>query len=374
MTADVQIPGASRAILLDSPRENTASTPAAPPLTLVPDSEQQDETSNEPATVEALPNNQDTEPMEAVTPNADSDEDDEESPAEPEPESEMPPEPDEPEYIPEPDPPEFKGVEWVGYLFGASILFSVIGQVLFWGSFFTSVAATQFPGMSSAVPWGVAVALGGLLEAGMVVFSDLGMKRRAVQSRWVPWFLVGIAIAVFCIGINVAHWWHSDPTAAITFGAVGAMGFVAHLAKGLTKSEQHIRDRHEVQQRNQRQQELYEQKLDAWRAAQEQEQRRRHEREMARIKGSAPRQRDSAGRGAAKPAGASKRSKRGGTRKGPPRLGRDEALRWASQNGTPGQRPEPTVVRRHFQERGYAVPDLRTIRRWFAESPAESAS
>ena len=191
-------------------------------------------------------------------------------------------EPIEPEPMAYPAPPRFVGVEWVNTLFGASIAFSAIGQVLFWGSFFSGIANTAFPDCPPSLPWFVSLALGGVFEAGMVVFADLGMSSRDGKSKaWLGWFLVGVAIAVVCVTINVTHWWSTDFTAALTFGGVGVLGFVAHLAKGLKKSQQHIVACRAVQEENDRRWAAFDAERQRHHEAIEREKQRRHERQMA---------------------------------------------------------------------------------------------
>lgn len=187
--------------------------------------------------------------------------------------------PAEPDQLPLPDKPSFVGADLVDKLFYASIAFSALGQIMFWGDFFETFAASAFPSVSAMVPWLIALFLGGVMEAGMVVFSDLGFDRRDGRSyAWMPWFVVGIAIAGGCIGINVGHWWENDPTAAITFGAVGAIGFIAHLAKGLNKSSAYIAQLRVIEAENQRRLEQYQQQQQRYEA--ELERQREHQRQL----------------------------------------------------------------------------------------------
>lgn len=196
--------------------------------------------------------------------------------------------PQEPQQLPLPEKPEFTGAGLVDKLFYASIAFSAIGQIMFWGTFFETFAESAFPGLGSTVPWVIALALGGVMEAGMVVFSDLGFDRRDGDSRaWVSWFTVGVAIACGCIGINVAHWWGDDPTAAVTFGAVGAIGFIAHLAKGLNKSQRWIDDRRAAEAENQRRQEQFEAQQRRYEETLEREREHRRRLELQQAAGNA---------------------------------------------------------------------------------------
>lgn len=267
--------------------------------------------------------------------------------------------PQEPTPTPLPDKPRFVGADMVDMLFYASIAFSAIGQIMFWGSFFQVFAANAFPAMSTTIPWVVALVLGGVMEAGMIVFTDLGFDRRDGKSTaWISWFLVGVAIAGGCIAINVGHWWGDDPTAAITFGAVGAIGFTAHLAKGLNKSQEYIDERRAIDHENQRRREHYEQQQRRHEAAieREREHRRRLELQHAPTTSSAT---SATTTPPSKPATKDKSStpKRKAA-SGKPQLDRETAVTWARANGAGAQR-----TRQHFQDT-YQVPSGKTIQRW----------
>ncbi len=298
----------------------------------------------------------------------------------PEPNKELPSEPTlepprQPEQLQSPDKPRFAGADLVNTLFYGSIAFSAIGQIMFWGTFFQTFAANAFPGLSAAVPWVIALVLGGVMEAGMVVFSDLGFARRDGRSKaWLPWFLVGVAIACGCIGINVAHWWSDDPTAAITFGAVGAIGFVAHLAQGLNKSQEFINKRTEIEGENRRRWEHYQEQQRRYDDAIEREREHRRRLELSQASARAPATPSTNSEASAKPVTKSttKRTVQKATsQKGPRKatLADAQKLLRVEENRARIERAEHTVAElgRLLNDEHLDAPHRNTLSKWLPQ-------
>lgn len=350
------------------------------------------------ATVDALPNDQDTDTIPAVE-------------AKPEPAVHPPeetpkpgfdlsttalvdnPEPVAPTTQPEPAAPDLFGArEWPTRIAViATTAFSAVGQVLFFGPFFAGIFAESgmAPPGPNIVGWLLAVFIGGALEWSMIVFADHGIRNRDGQSKgWRLPFGVGVAIALMTMAINVGHWYSYSMSAAVMFAAVGATGFAVHASEGLFRVAAVNRERDRVRAENARLQRVYEQELAEWRQAGERQRQREHELNMAKVSAAAayapakkkeepkPAQDDAdqvdeqpsepePQRPAAKPS----TSKKNGKKKLTPEIAR----KWADANGAPGSRPEPSVVIKHFESQGYEVPSPRSVRRWFEDYDKQQA-
>lgn len=239
-----------------------------------------------------------------------------------------------------PKPPDKPGAEHfrmeralnIGYWMSVAV--GAIGQIVSFGG----MIAPNMPADMAWTAYLAAAMLAAFAEITMVGCGTAALKRRFNEGAWKALASIACLVCLYATALNAIHWYPVDPGMAIMFAGGSFLGFTAHFIAEHTAASD------------------YEKALARYREATKIRQpgNEKHvETRPARKRSSAPKPattKPAAGKAATKP----KRTPR------KPELARDEAVRWAQDNGRPG----PSAVIRHFAEQGYATPALATMRRW----------
>src|SRR5699024_10785649 len=223
-----------------------------------------------------------------------------------------------------------------------TVVMAATGQVLFWQDFFGGGTGALL----------AAVAIAAAFEVIMIGATDRALSHKAGGSRW--WrllFPMGATAAIVAAGVQLLHW---DATMGIPFAAAALIGWAAHATSGWITAQHYRQERDVYDAEIARRDRKAESRADA-----------EYDRAMAEVETT----RQAANRAVAEAAAAEpapepkpapKSSSKSKTGTSAPRLDRETAREWSQANGNASQ----AQVRAHFEQLGYRVPAVSTLRGW----------